>query len=122
MQLEQKLSEEVAADTKCRGRQHATCRVGNQKSAPRHTIHPGEERSQDTQQRHEAAEEYHLAAVLAKEVLPQLNSGSRHADMCAVSHEQSMSVPAPNPVPSVVPHDRARGCGRDHQKLVSVAA
>ena len=66
----------------------------------------------------EAAEEDDHAAVLAEEVLPELDARGRHADVPAIADEERVGVSLPDPIPEVVAHDRAdRGCS-DHKPNV----
>ena len=49
VKLKQKFTEEVAADAEHRGPDNATSGIGEQKRAPGHAVHSGEERRQHAQ-------------------------------------------------------------------------
>src|SRR6185312_546100 len=87
MQLEQQLSEIISAKPERGGPQDCPCCVGNKESRPRHVVHSGQKRREDTQQGHETTEEDNLPFMLAEEVLADFDTSNRHANVPAVAQK-----------------------------------
>src|SRR5262249_58171921 len=85
----------------------ATADIGDQKRAPRHAVHSGEERRHDAQQRDEAAEEHNLGPVLQVQVLTELDTGFKHPNALTVSQEERVTVSQSEPLagaPTIAPN------------------
>src|SRR6185295_2317252 len=74
MKFEKELAEVIGADPEGVRPQHRSRGVGNQKVTPGHAVHTGEESCQDPQQGNKTAEENDFSAVLAEQILADLNA------------------------------------------------